>query len=128
MTHECAVYRCIGYWYGFVLAENGDKGVRSMLEINFPQGNFSKLNKINLNKGKWFCYIFYVCHTRCGAPNNLKIAPICVAKGVPHANEYVGARDGIGYITMLYGSVSAKYCTRMGNGSSGSIFNIIFSY
>lgn len=41
-------------------------------------------------------------------------------------NEYVGARDGIGYIDkQLYGSVSSKYCTLIVNNSSGSIFKII---
>lgn len=48
--------------------------------------------------------------TRCGAPNNLKIDPNCVANGAVHANEKLGARDGIGNIDMqLNGSVSAKY-------------------
>lgn len=45
-----------------------------------------------------------------------------------YGNEYVGALDGVGNIDAhSYGSLSAKYCTRMGTSSSGSIFRIIFN-
>lgn len=73
-----------------------------------------------------FCRI-EITLTRCGAPNNLKIDPNCVANGAVYANEYVGALDGIGNIDAhSYGSLSAKYWTRIGTSSSGSILRIIF--
>lgn len=45
-----------------------------------------------------YIYIYIGTLTRCGAPNKRKTDPNCVANGVVHANEQVGARDGIGYI------------------------------
>lgn len=120
----CAIYLCR-------CAANNSVWCRAKRKLFFMQ----KLKNYDLVVCFFFVwFFFYFCRieitlTRCGAPNNLKIDPNCVANGAVYANEYVGALDGIGNIDAhSYGSLSAKYWTRIGTSSSESILRIIFCF